>query len=164
MATIYRKTEKGQTEIETRLFRLLPRLRTALILVDGHRNDAELAKLIPGDPVASLQTLLADGFIEVVAIVEQRLVPRPQEPAGRSTSAPAPAPTPAFEQRRREAIRVLNDQLGPGAEVLAIRLEKCPDWNHMVPILQAAQQVLRTARGASVAADFGSRFIDLPLG
>jgi hypothetical protein len=162
MATIYRKTEKGQTEIETRLFRLLPRLRTALILVDGHRNDNELAKLIPGDPVASLQTLLTDGFIEVVAIVEQRAVPRPPEPAARA--AAAPAPMPAFDQRRRDAIRALNDQLGPGAEVLAIRLEKCPDWNHMLPILQAAQQVLRTARGTSVAADFGSRFIDMPLG
>lgn len=161
MATIYRKTEKGQTEIETRLFRLLPRLRTALILVDGHRNDAELAKLIPGDPAASLQALLADGFIEVVAIVEQRLVPRPPEPA--ATRA-APAQNSAFDQRRRDAIRLLNDQLGPGAEVLAIRLEKCPDWTHMVPILQAAQQVLRTARGPVVAADFGQRFIDTPLG
>ena len=162
MATIYRKTEKGQTEIETRLFRLLPRLRTALILVDGHRNDSELAKLIPGDPVASLQTLLTDGFIEVVAIVEQRAVPRAQEPADRPSVAATPAQP--FEQRRREAIRVLNDQLGPGAEVLAIRLEKCQDWSHMVPILQAAQQVLRTARGAAVAADFGNRFIDTPLG
>jgi hypothetical protein len=160
MATIYRKTEKGQTEIETRLFRLLPRLRTALILVDGQRNDNELAKLIPGDPAASLHTLLTDGFIEVVAVVEQRVVPRPAEPAVRT----APAPLPGFEQRRRDAIRVLNDQLGPGAEVLAIRLEKCPDWNQMVPILQAAQQVLRTARGPSAAADFGQRFIDTPLG
>lgn len=160
MATIYRKTEKGQTEVETRLFRLLPRLRTALILVDGHRNDAELAKLIPGDPVASLQSLLADGFIDVAAIVEQRSVPRTAEPAGRAASAP-PA---AFQQRRREALRALNDHLGPAAESLAIRMEKCEDWSHLVPVLQMAQQVLLTARGAAVAADFGSRFIDTPLG
>lgn len=161
MATIYRKTEKGQTEIETRLFRLLPRLRTALILVDGHRHDGELAKLIPGDPVASLQTLLTEGFIEVVAVVEQRAAPRSPEPAApRATGAPPPA----FEQRRREALRALNDQLGPAAETLAIRIEKCPDWTHLVPILQTAQQLLLTARGAAVATDFGNRFIDTPLG
>ena len=160
MATIYRKTEKGQTEIETRLFRLLPRLRTALILVDGHRNDAELAKLIPGDPVLSLQSLLTDGFIEVLMIVEQRVAQRPPEPVSRTGSPLASG----FEQRRREALRVLNDQLGPAAESLAIRMEKCQDWNHMLPVLQMAQQVLLTARGATLAADFGKRFIDTPLG
>ena len=160
MATIYRKTEKGQTEIETRLFRLLPRLRTALILVDGHRNDGELAKLLPGDPVATLQSLLADGFIEVLTIVEQRAVPRTADAAGRTGSPLASG----FEQRRREALRVLNDQLGPAAESLAIRMEKCQDWSHMLPVLQMAQQVLLTARGATVATDFGKRFIDTPLG
>ncbi len=165
MATIYRKTEKGQTEIETRQFRLLPRMRTALILVDGHRNDAELAKLVPGDPVSTLQGLLDDDFIEVVSTVEVHPTLRPLLPEATARAAGQMSPhSPAFEQRRREAIRVLNDQLGPEAETLAIRLEKCPDWAHLVPILQMAQQVLRNARGASVAADFGSRFIDTPLG
>lgn len=163
MATIYRKTEKGQTEIETRRFRLLPRMRTALILVDGHRNNVDLAKLIPGDPVITLQSLLDDGFIEVMATVELRAVPRAvtaQEPADRSTTGHASG----FEQRRRDAIRVLNDQLGPEAEALAIRMEKCQDWAHLLPVLQSAQSVLRNARGAAAAADFGNRFIDLPLG
>jgi hypothetical protein len=164
MATIYRKTEKGQTEIETRRFRLLPRMRTALILVDGHRNSTELAKLIPGDPVSTLQSLLDDAFIEVVAIVEQRAMPRAiaaQEPAGRPATG---GHVPGFEQRKRDAIRALNDQLGPEAEALAIRMEKCQDWAHLQPILQSAQSVLRNARGAAAAADFGNRFIDLPLG
>ena len=39
MATVYRKTDKGRNEIETRANRLLPRLRSALIVVDGQRND-----------------------------------------------------------------------------------------------------------------------------
>jgi hypothetical protein len=163
MATIYRKTDKGQTEIETRMYRLLPRMRTALILVDGHRNDAELAKLIPGDPVSTLQSLLADGFIEVLAIVEQRSsarAPASLEPHGRAPGGHSPA----FERRRRDAIRALNDLLGPEGEALAIRMEKCHDWNHLLPVLQTAQQVLRSARGAAAAADFGARFVDTPLG
>ena len=163
MNTIYRKTEKGQTEIETRLFRLMPRMRTALILVDGHRTDADLAKLIPGDPVVSLQTLLDEGFIEVAATVEPRSAQRPP-PAAETAGRGAVASSPGFEQRKREAIRALNDQLGPEAEGLAIRMEKCRDWNTLLPTLQIARQVLINARGAAAAADFGNRFIDSPLG
>ena len=47
MATIFRKTEKGQREIETRALKLAPRFRSALILVDGRRSDAELIAMMP---------------------------------------------------------------------------------------------------------------------
>ena len=66
MATIYRKTEKGRQEVDTRVHRLAPRLRAALILVDGQRSLAELAKLVP-PKVDVFETLLAEGFIEPVA-------------------------------------------------------------------------------------------------
>jgi hypothetical protein len=46
MATIYRKTAKGHSEIETCAARLPPRLRSALILIDGRRTDGEMGKLI----------------------------------------------------------------------------------------------------------------------
>ena len=63
MRTIFRKTTKGATEIETRALRLPPRLRTALILVDGKRNDEELSAMILSEPTATLASLLSDGFI-----------------------------------------------------------------------------------------------------
>ncbi len=66
MATIYRKTEKGRLEIDTRAHRLTPRLRAALILVDGQRSHTELAKLVPPN-AALFDTLVAEGFIEQVA-------------------------------------------------------------------------------------------------
>ena len=66
MSTVYRKSAKGQTEIETRVHRLPPRLRGALILVDGKSSDDDLVKLIPAEPQATLAHLLAEGFIEVV--------------------------------------------------------------------------------------------------
>ncbi len=50
MATIYRKTAKGHSEIETRAHRLAPRLRSALIMVDGRRSDDEVRKLIRSRP------------------------------------------------------------------------------------------------------------------
>ena len=66
MATIYRKTEKGRQEVDTRAHRLTPRLRAALILVDGQRSQAELVKLVPPN-AAQFDTLVAEGFIEQVA-------------------------------------------------------------------------------------------------
>ncbi len=41
MAIVYRMTAKGVAEIETQAHRLLPRLRSALILVDGKKSDGE---------------------------------------------------------------------------------------------------------------------------
>ena len=67
MITVYRKSAKGQREIETRADRLAPRLRTALILVDGRRSDADLRALIQPDADAALATLLDGGYIEPVS-------------------------------------------------------------------------------------------------
>jgi len=67
MVTVYRKSAKGQLEIETRVNRLHPRLRTVLILVDGRRNDDELRSLIQVDADATLLALIEGGYIEVSA-------------------------------------------------------------------------------------------------
>jgi hypothetical protein len=69
MPTLYRKTEKGSAEIATRINRLVPRLRGALILVDGRRSDIELCRMIPGQGDELLLTLLEAGYIEMVGVV-----------------------------------------------------------------------------------------------
>ena len=156
MGTIYRKTDKGQIEIETRALRLAPRMRTALILVDGRHTDNELGPLMPGDPALALHSLLQDGFIEVVRIVEERAVPRPPSPP---TSEPR---SKAFELRRREAVRGLIDQVGPLGEAVAVRLEKCANSAELKPTLELARQVLEYARGAAAAQEYARRFVDTP--
>ena len=65
MPTIYRKTAKGFAEIETRAHRLTPRVRSALIVVDGRKSDTELAILVP-QAAESLAMLAEGGFIEAV--------------------------------------------------------------------------------------------------
>jgi hypothetical protein len=67
METIYRKTDRAIIEIETKAFRLARRLRTALILVDGHTSVDRLQKLIPEDADIALQILLETGYIEEVS-------------------------------------------------------------------------------------------------
>lgn len=155
MGTIYRKTDKGQIEIETRAQRLAPRLRTALILIDGRHSDNELRPLVPGDATQSFHTLLQDGFIEVVRVVEERAVPRPPAPP-----ASADPRIRQFEQRRRDSVRVLIDQVGPLGEAVAMRLEKCSNWDELLPTLELARQVLEYARGSAAAQEYAKRFME----
>lgn len=65
MSNVYRKTERGLTEIATRQYKLAPRLRSALVVVDGKRSQLELAAMIAGEPQETLRALLEAGFIEL---------------------------------------------------------------------------------------------------
>ena len=157
MTTIYRKTAKGQAEIETRAHRLPPRLRGALIMVDGQRSVDDLAKLVPGDADAALQQLLVDGFIDVFAV----LADRPPAPAPAPSAAPARS-APSIETTKREAVRYLNDKLGPAGEGVAIKIERAKSMAELQPLLAQASQVLHSFGGASVSEPFITRFINSP--
>jgi hypothetical protein len=162
MSTIYRKTAKGQAEIETRGHRLPPRLRGALILVDGQRSEADLAKLIPVDPQTTLATLLAEGFIDVFAILAERGpitsvdVPLPGPDSGPMPLSPAAA---SIEAIKRDTVRFLNDKLGPSAENLAVRIERTKTMTELMPLLAQATQTLRSFGGAAVSEEFVTRFM-----
>jgi hypothetical protein len=159
MATIFRKTDKGQAEIETRQYRLPPRLRTPLIMVDGRRTDGELRKVI-GDPADEvLTTLLQQGFIEAIAQVPATAPAQAVSPAAAPVAArPAAAATATFEEVRRLAVRLVIDQLGPGGEALAIKIERARNAAELRQLLDAAHQLIRGARGSSAADGFASSF------
>lgn len=159
MTTIYRKTAKGQAEIETRAHRLPPRLRGALIMVDGQRSIDDLTKLVPGDAEATLQQLLVDGFIDVFAV----LADRPPAPAPAPTPAPAPAKSGgSIETTKRDAVRYLNDKLGPAGEGVAIKIERAKSMAELQPLLAQAAQVLHSFGGSSTSEPFITRFINSP--
>ncbi|MDP5239860.1 hypothetical protein Q9Q94_09970 [Uliginosibacterium sp. 31-16] len=65
---IYCKTHKGAEEIATRAHHLPSRLRSTLILIDGHTPWNELCKrLMIGEAAeAAVQTLLAEGFVQSI--------------------------------------------------------------------------------------------------
>lgn len=153
MPLIYRKTAKGLSEIETRANRLPPRLRSALIVVDGKRTLADLRPLIL-QPDETLAALAEQGFIEAV-----------REAAPPPPLAPAPAPAAAaaghaneFEQTRRAAVRTLNDLLGPAAESMAIKMEKARNLGELTPLLAQAAQAVASMRGRGAAEAFAKRF------
>ncbi len=159
MVQIHRKTAKGLAEIETRAHRLPPRLRSALILVDGKRSDEELAKMVLQDPDGTLKALAEGGFIEAFE------GPAPPPPRAAPTRPAAPAPTPAptmaapsFEQTRKEAVRALTDLVGPMAEAVALRMEKARSAEELRPLLTLRMQIIANTRGRQMAADYGRRF------
>lgn len=157
MPLIYRKTAKGLTEIETRAHRLPPRLRSALILVDGRRDVNDLKPLLMQQAEETLGTLAEQGFIEAVG--ESAPPPPPAAPP-----PPAPAPKAAssagtdFDNTRRAAVRALNDLLGPAAESIAMKMEKARNLAELVPLLTQAAQSVATMRGRAAAEEFARRF------
>jgi len=167
MATIYRKTAKGHSEIETRAHRLSPRLRSALILIDGRRSDDEVRQLIPQQADETLQLLVEQAFIEIIGITQD--APRVPQPQARPVEAvPAAVPPPAapavpprdFATTRTQAVRLFTDMVGPMAEALAMKMERTRSIDELRPLVQTAQRIIGNARGGQAAADYGTRVLN----
>ncbi len=184
MPSIYRKTAKGQGEIETRAHRLPPRLRTALIMVDGKRTEAELRPLLMPTPEETLAVLLAQGFIEVLgsAAPATPAAPAavvPKTPAPDTARAPAPAATPLAESAQaisvagmrpmpvplptlqRDAVRLLTDQVGPMAESVALRIERSRSSDELLSAVKLGAQIIANTRGRQAAEAYVARFSDI---
>lgn len=164
MTLLLRKTPKGSAEVETRANRLTPRLRTALILVDGRRTLAELRSLAGAEADASLQFLLDGGYIEAQQLATAAgAAPLPSIPPATASAAAMTQPpamsADAFAELRRSSVRALNDLLGPTAESLAIKMERARTPAELGPLLQAAVQLIGNVRGSAAAAGFRSRFL-----
>ncbi len=183
MATIYRKTAKGHSEIETRAQRLSPRLRSALILVDGRRSDDDMHKLIASQPEETMRLLSDQGFIEVIAITQDAPATRMAAPAQAAAAprlpanvaptgaaspsanaAPSAAPAQSFETTRSQAVRLFTDLVGPMAEALAIKMERTRSADELRPLVQTAQTIIGNARGGKAAADYAAKILGSPGG
>jgi hypothetical protein len=160
MTRILRKTDKGVDEIATRANRLVPRLRTALILVDGTRSEAELSTLIKQHPAETLEELLLTGYIEVASVVEPAKKTVTEEaPAKKASTGPsAGGSEKGFETFRAEAVRAFNDLTGPAGEALAMKMEKAASREQLAPLLQTAYQIIGNSRGNEAAIAFKARF------
>lgn len=152
-SVVYRKTAKGQSEIETRAYRLPARERAVLILVDGKTSADKIVQALRHLPQARdyLSDLIKEGFIAPLAAA----APAGEDSRGGGHTAPTPppvAPTPvSFSSVKQFASRFLLDQLGPDAEAIALRIEACENMEQARPALEKAREVLRGVRGQSAA-------------
>ena len=159
MPTIFRKTAKGLAEIDTRAHRLPPRSRSMLILVDGKRDVEDLKALVTVQAEECLQALSDQGFIEAVGeTVRNAPVMTAAAPAAPAAPTHAASSAVDVDGLRRAAVRALNDALGPGAETLAIRLERARTLEELRPLFAQGAKLLAAARGQAAAAAFAERF------
>lgn len=173
MPTIYRKSDQGRREIETRALGLGPRARRALILIDGRRDDATLCGLLGGETPEFLAQLQAQGYIEVVAItaLEPATPSRANvgsiDAAGRITLAPPPeaSTTMPFEQRRQAAAADLarllgaNARMSMSASVAARKIERAPTPTDLTEALRQAERLIAMGVGNAAAAEFRAGYL-----
>ncbi len=93
--TVCVKLPKGHDEIERRTYRLTPRLRQMLIMMDGRRDMVALQLVFPPELVRELmQQLLDGGFVTALAAAPAVPVSPTSAAAAPSRAIPQTAPAP----------------------------------------------------------------------
>ena len=156
----YRKSGAGAEALASRSAALTPRLRSLLILVDGKRRCDELAGLGQafGDGEQLLAQLAELGFIEPLQAPAASGGPTGAGPA--VAAAPAPAKVP-LAQAQRQAVRKLNDLLGPAAEDLCLRIEATRNPQEFAAAIARAEGTLRQFASPQVAQQFAAEMESL---
>ena len=160
MGTVYRKTEKGQAEIATRQNHLALKLRSALIMVDRKRTDEELMRMIAPPAAEALETLLAEGYIEVISVTAARPPAAAKASPDEGTPTLPPAPHRPVETIRLQAVRFMSEQLGPLGDSLAMKMEKARSWEDLHPLLVMAHRYIADNRGNATADAFKAAFLE----
>jgi hypothetical protein len=120
---ILAKTEKGSSEISTRQYKLNPRLRAILIVVDGKTTFGSLlSKFNQIDNVENdINALIGQRFIKAIA---------------------------DFKKQRMAISRTLTDLLGPNADHLTMQIEDCKAVDELVNLINEKRQMLKSSLGA----------------
>ena len=158
--TLFTKNAKGSEEIAKRTFGLNPRIRQLLILIDGKRSDADLVKMLPGlDVVGTLQLLLDEGFIsgghqEVLHATPTVATTKQVGDATVSIPVSSSADDETVQQRGRRLARLLTQTLGPNADDLALRIERCKSFEEIRELIPQVLGVVEGVAGPRAMADF----------
>lgn len=147
---LLRKTAAGQAEVASKAHALPPRARSLLIMIDGKRSLDDLRGMLGAQVDEAAQLLLREGLVEALPTEAPR--PAPTVPA-------AAAPVVDVAGRAREAARAVTEVLGPMADNLALRLERCKTEAELQAALQFAVQVLGDAAPRAKAEAFRQRFL-----
>ena len=119
------KTNEGAQEIKARALGLAPRIRTALLLVDGVKSVVELERLLAAAGVTpgALQMLLDKGLIRF-----------PEEPAAKPPAVEIDSAHPCVSRERNER-RLVTGDLPAAQAILLLR-----QYNHRAPFRRLVGQ------------------------
>lgn len=158
---IYCKTAAGLAEVRDRALKLPQRLRTMLIMVDGVRTVSQLRAAAGTLGVGSdfLDTLLAQGLVELDASRRRTEAPSPPPAAASATPVPvSAAPEMAgmdATERFRATVKFLNDSavdlLGFRAFLWTLKLEKCYRAEDLLALLPDFSAAIAKSKGPDMA-------------
>ena len=180
--TVFFKTEAGLEEVKARALGLRAELRRLLILVDGSAPLSRLAIFVRGSEIDSLiaeleiQGLVSTGTGATAAVNAPVAVSAVASAVARPAATPALSPTPSSSSAipasvsyanleptaaqliavRQTAIRTLHDLLGPDADALAVKIDRCKDAQDLRATITDIRQTLDRRLGT----DTGQRFLD----
>ena len=150
---VFHKSEAGAREIATPAHGLSPKLRRALIMIDGVKTVAELAPMFrPGEVDAILAELQDKGL---VTLTGGELAPV----AAKAVAGPAAGAIKAehFEEVRRRAMREISDRLGPNGDTLALKIERCKTPEDLRSALREAEKIMASFLGAEYGRTFAQK-------
>ena len=142
----YQKTEDGRSEIKTRARRLSPALRSLLLVVDGQRNEEQLAQVATGlhAPPDALAQLVSSGLIE-------------------RTGAVATSPVKLADAANRYGVLyalmsdAVAEHLGLRGYFTQLKIEKCTDAIELAKLLPDLRTALAKTKGQPFADEWGQR-------
>jgi hypothetical protein len=158
---IYRKTEKGRTEIATRVNKLGLRERTMLIMVDDKTTRSGLLSRSAHPSTGDiLDALLAQGFIETDPAAGSSGLGGATSPSAVIAGAEAASVISqgvievSLASASRFARRALVTHLGPDADALTALLEKSQGAADLASVLEKCRQIIQSMAGKQKADDF----------
>ena len=174
--SIYRKTEAGLAEIQSRALGLRAELRRLLILMDGTATLARLAVFVRGAEIGTLVAELEQRGLVTTGVSAGAsgfgLLPAAELPPLTDITATQPVHAAAAGDNilepsaaqmlavRRTAVSTLHNLLGSDASKLIMQIERCSNANEMRAAVNEVRHVLDRQMGASV----GRRFLEAVRG
>jgi hypothetical protein len=166
--SIYDKTAKGKEEIATRKYRLAPRLRALLVLIDGRRTEEELLRNVAGLGLgaSALAELVEHGHV-VLATSYASLPDSAPADTGPAQPAPSQAREPAqiaqFQSIYDFYNNTIKNTIGLRGFTLQLKVEKAGSVAELRELRQPYIEAVQKARGSETAAAL-ARQLDQLLG
>lgn len=166
--SIYDKTAKGREEIATRKYQLAPRLRTLLVLVDGHKPEEELLRNVAGLglTVNALQDLLAQELIVLTtsyAVLPEAVaepVPEPVE----ATSLPTMSQVQQFQSVYDFYNKTIKSTMGLRGFTLQLKVEKAGTVDELRELRDPYLEAVQKAKGRDLAIQLAQQLDQLLRG
>jgi hypothetical protein len=157
---VFTKTPKGAAEVTTRGGALTLTARRVLIMVDGKRSVGDLSPLLrPGEIDGVLANLEAQGYVLRTGGEVPPPPPRALAP-GNPLDVPTVGGEPeernlvTLDEAKRRAVRELIERLGPEADSMAQRIERCTSADDLRDRLREAERLIAGMLGETVAQDY----------